>query len=82
MTSFSDSPAAWFKGRFSRRAVLIRAVASAPVVVAAAAIGAPEPVEAARTISRTDLLMAYSEWLHFERLMLQRDLYGDNVDVH
>lgn len=36
MTSFSDLPAAWFKGRFSRRAVLIRAVVAAPVVGAAA----------------------------------------------
>jgi hypothetical protein len=25
--------------------------------------------------------MAYSEWLHFERRMLQRDLYGENADV-
>ena len=34
MTSFSDLPAAWFKGRFSRQAVVIRAVAAAPVIVA------------------------------------------------
>ncbi|RVD54547.1 MULTISPECIES: hypothetical protein [unclassified Mesorhizobium] len=32
-------------------------------------------------ISRIDLLYAYSEWLHFERLMLMRDIYPGH-DVH
>ena len=36
-----------------------------------------EPGAPAPEIPRDELLMAYSEWLHFERQMLMRDIYPD-----
>ncbi|TSE07562.1 hypothetical protein C1D09_018700 [Mesorhizobium intechi] len=68
MTSFSDLPAAWFKGRFSRRAVLIRAVVAAPAVGAAAVAASMEspigevPVQKVNRLAR-ELAYAMDEWM-------------------
>ncbi|GLQ78090.1 hypothetical protein GCM10007881_16060 [Mesorhizobium huakuii] len=57
------------------------AIASIPAVGAAVALPVGLVVAKATepNISRVDLLYAYSEWLHFERLMLMRDIFpGQN----
>ncbi|RVC64055.1 hypothetical protein [Mesorhizobium sp.] len=68
-------------GRFSRRAMLLGALASVPAIGGAAAAVA-SPVSSIPVPDRRALLQAYNEWLFYERLLLMPAIHPDARDPY